>query len=196
MPNLNPSAILAELVFVLGLCFGCYEWGHHNESLVFEAYKSQQVSKAETQVADNKGALLDQERQQSAALAKIVENQRGTIDEITKRRDALLADNQRVSQQLRSFLTGASSTAALVSSSTAGARGSDEAGDATFSERLAKLSQFNTSQFGAADIDAAKITALQAIVDEDRRICTGALPGVGTKKSADAVPPTSAQPPA
>jgi hypothetical protein len=193
---LKPYAIVAEIVLVIGLCFGCYGWGHHNESLVFEAYKSQQNSRAETQVADNKGELLVQERQQSAALAKIVQDQKGTIDETTKRRDALLADNQRLSLQLRGYLTGARSTAALVSSSTAGTGGSDAANDAAFLERLAKLSEFNTGQFGAADVNIATITALQAIIAEDRRICTGALPGVGTKKSADAVPPTSAQPPA
>jgi hypothetical protein len=196
MPKLNPYVILAELAIVLGLCFGSYQWGSHNESLVFEAYKSQQASKAEEQVADNKGALLDQERQQSAALAKIVQDQKGNINEITQRRDALLADNQHLSLQLRRFLTGSSSTAALVSSSTAGTQGLDGASDAAFSERLAKLSEFNTAQFGAADLYIAQISALQAVVAEDRKICNGVLPGVGTKKSADAVPPTSAQPPA
>jgi hypothetical protein len=190
----NPWAILGGLLLTLAMCFGCYGWGHHNESLVFEAYKSQQAQKAETQVADNKGALLDQERQQSAALARTVEDQKGSISEIKKRRDALLADNQRLSLQLRKFL-GASVTAALVSSSAAGAGQPDAASEAALSGRLAALSGFVTSQFSAADIDTTTIAALQAIVEEDRRVCNGVLPGVGTKKSADAVPPTSAQPP-
>lgn len=192
----NPYVIIGELVLVIGLCFGSYEWGHHNESLVFEAYKSQQGSKAETQVADNKGALLDQERQQSAALAKIVQDQKGSIDEITKRRDALLADNQRVSLQLRKFLAGASVKPAGVPGTAAIAGQPQAEEDPAFLERLARLSQFNTGQFGTADVDIADYNALLAIAEDDRLRCDGSLPGIQKRKSADAVPPTSAQPPA
>lgn len=192
----DPRVIIGELLLVIGLCFGCYEWGSHNETLVFEAYKSQQAAKAETQVADNKGALLEDAKQQSAALAKIVENQKGNIDEITKRRDALIADNQHLAVQLRGYLTGAGVKPTGGHDTTTAAGQPEAEEDPAFLERLARLSQFSTNQFGTADVDIADYNALLAIAEDDRLRCDGTLPGIQKRKSADAVPPTSAQPPA
>jgi hypothetical protein len=195
MPTLNPWVLLGELVTIGLLCAACYLWGHHNEALVFDAYKATQSAKAETQVADNKGALLRQAQEQAAGLQSIASTRQEKLDEITTQRDKLLADNGAMSQRLRNFL-GASATAALVSRSTSGTDGPDAAAYAALSERLEQLAQFNTRQFAAADADLVDLNAAQGVIEQDRRVCTGELPGVQTKKSADAVPPTSAQPPA
>lgn len=197
MPTLNPWHLLAELALVLALCVGSYMWGSHNEALVFDAYKATQGQKAEAQVADNKGALLRQAQEQAAGMAAIAQNRQEKLDEITTQRDRLLADNAAVSDRLRKFL-GASATAALVQRSTAGTSGPDAKAYAALSDRLEQLARFNTERFAEADQLVVDFNAAVDVIAQDRRICDGSLPGINqqTKKSADAVPPTSAQPPA
>jgi hypothetical protein len=171
-----PWLILGAAVVVAGAAIGGYVYGHRAEEVQFNLYKTQQKAVAEQQVAANKGALLKQQQDDAAQMAKLTQSHGVQVNEITQRRDALLNANRDLSQRLWvAVSTGASQRATVVSQ--AGTRG-PVAADTSEVALPRRLAPWVIAEFTEADSDAALVTSLQAVVVHDREVCNGSIPGV------------------
>jgi hypothetical protein len=175
---LNPYLILGAVVAAAVLAGGSYFAGVHHESVVFDAYKSQQAAVAAQQVTSNHDAVAAVSASEAAGLRQIADTAKESAAEIQKRNDALVAANASLADQLRHRLTSPRVVTAGVSKAGTGTGSTDGSSDAALSVGLADLVKFNTAQFYAADNDTVTITGLQSVVTQDRQICNGALPGL------------------
>lgn len=172
---MNPWPLLAGLIAAISLVAAGFGFGHHVEYLKLSAYESAQKAAAEKQVADNKTALATQQVVQQQALQQITLNHVQETDELTKRRDALLLANSDLTQRL--FVRTASAGSGQSAVPKTGARG-PVAADPGYVALPRGLTPWLIGEFTEADSDAALVTALQAVVVEDRKICDGSLPGI------------------
>jgi hypothetical protein len=170
-----PWAILGAVVAIGAAAVGGYFYGHHVEALAFSAYQSAQAAAAEKQAAANKTALLAQQSANQAAMTKTSQTYAGEIDEITKRRDALIAANNSLTQRL--YVHVASPSSAKPGVPETGASGPVDA-SASEVELPQQLNGWITDRFAEADRNAALVTSLQQVIVEDRLICNGQLPGI------------------
>ena len=170
-----PWVLLGGVVAILAAAATGYFYGHHVEELEFAAYRSAQTAAAAKQVADNKSALLKQQQADQAAMAKINQTHGEALNEITKRRDALLAANRSLSQRLYVHVASAGSAESAVSAPGTGGSVDAQAGVAALDQRSA---EFFIDEFSAADRLAADYAALQQVIVNDRATCNGQLPGI------------------
>ena len=178
----NPWLILGAVLTVLALVAASFGYGEHVEHLKLVAYQKAQTAAAEKQVADNKTALLKQQQADQAALAQINQTHGEALNEITKRRDALLAANRSLTQRLWVHVASAGSAEPAVS--TPGTGGSVDA-QAGVAELDGQTAQFLISEASRADQLAADYAALQQVIVNDHAICNGQLPGI--TQTADGV---------
>jgi hypothetical protein len=164
---------LAALV-VLG---GAYYEGHHHEALAFEAYKAQQAAQAQKQVTTNHGAVAAISASEAEGLRRIAADAQESRNEIQKRNDALTAANADLSGRLWKYL-GARKQPASVPTVAAGGPDDHGASDAALPVGLQQFTGWLTGQFYEADKLAVNLTAAQAVIEQDRLVCNGALPGI------------------
>jgi len=177
-----PWIILGGVVAILAAAATGYFYGRHVESLEFAAYRSAQAAAAAKQAADNKSALLKQQQADQAAMAQINQTHGEALNEITKRRDALLAANRALTERLYVHVASAGSTEPAVSSPGTGGSVDAQAGVAELDGQTA---QFLISEASRADQLAADYAALQQVIVNDRATCNGQLPGIA--QAADGV---------
>jgi len=173
--SMLPWLILGALAVVAGAAVGGYVYGHHVEEVQFDLYKTAQQAAAEKQVAANKTALLAQQQADQAEMSRINQSHGVQLNEITQRRDALLAANRSLSQRLYVGVAGTGWQPAQLPET--GASGPVDAGD-TQAALSVGSSEFFIREFAQADADLATIGALQQVVVHDREVCNGQLPGV------------------
>lgn len=174
----NPYVVLGALVGAIGLALGGYFYGHHVETLVFDAYRAKQATLAAQQIVSNHDAVAAVSASEAAGLRQITTTQQESLNELTKRRDALVAANSDLAQRLQHYLASASRPATPMSQVAAGASGSDAASDPSLSVGLQQFTGWLTGQFYEADVLAVRLTAAQAVISQDRLVCNGELPGV------------------
>lgn len=179
---INPYAILGALVAAVGLALSGYFYGHHVETLAFDAYKSQQAASAEKQIVQNHDAVAAVAASEAEGLRQIAATQKENIDELTKRRDALVAANSDLAVRLQHYLASAGRPATSVPQVAAGTRGSDAAGDAALSVGLQQFTGWAADELYAADVLAVRLTAAQKVIEQDRLVCNGELPGIVVEK--------------
>jgi hypothetical protein len=170
--------LLGGLVLIIGVAVGAYVKGHHDETLVFDNYKSTQAAKAEKQVASNQTAVAAITASEAAALRATNAQLTESNHEATVRHDALVTERDALLKRLRAYVASAGSGRPVVPVVAAGGQRPDAQGNAALPDGLAELFDFNTRQFYDADKLANQVTALQAVVEQDRAICNGALPGL------------------
>lgn len=173
--------LLIGAVLLAGVAIGGYWKGHHDESMVFELYKSKQSTKAETQVASNQHAAAAITASEAQGLRNIAAQAQESRNEIQKRNDALVGTTAALSATVASLqrrLASARSERPQLPAPAAGGPSVDAAGDAALPVGLAELVKFNAEQFRQADEDTVTITALQQVVTQDRMICNGTVPGI------------------
>lgn len=175
---MNPWAILAGVGAALALALGGYFYGHHVESLAFEAFKAQKVAAAEKQVVSNHDAVAAISASEAAGLRTISATQQEQINDLTQRRDALVANNDDLARRLQQHLARPGKPAASVPQAATGTGRPDAAGDATLSVGLQQFTGWLTQRFYEADTLAVRLTAAQAVIQQDREICNGSLPGL------------------
>lgn len=168
-----PWVILALVVTVIGLCIGSYAYGHHVEGLVLAKYQSDQKAAAEQMKANNAAALLDQQTKQQAAIDKINSDHTGAINDITKRRDTLVAANRSLTQRLYVATASAIAGPAVFQTGSAG-----PVDNATGTAALSiGSSVFFDNEFADADKLAVTLTAAQKVIANALLLCNGKLPG-------------------
>jgi hypothetical protein len=170
-----PWVLLGGIVVIAGAALFGYVEGHRAEEAKFNLYKSQQAAAAEKQVAANKSALFVQQQADAAAVAKINQTHAENLNEITQRRDALLAANRSLAQRLYVRTADAGKQPAGVFKTGASGTVDAQAGAAALDQRS---SQFFIDEFSAADQLAADYAALQQVILHDREVCNGSVPGV------------------
>lgn len=176
-----PSFLYKLIGFAAALAIvaaGAWYQGHHNEALKFDAYRAEQKAAAARQVASNVTAVSAISASEAAGLRTIATVQQEQINDLTHRRDALLNERAQLTERLRINLARASSRPAAVPETASSAQGRDAAGGAALPVGLEQLVDWNTRQFYEADTIATRLTAAQAIIEQDRAICNGALPGI------------------
>lgn len=154
---------------------------HHIQTTAVNDYKSKQAVVAEKQVATNQTAVAAITASEAEGLRQIAATAQESRNEIQKRNDALVGTNAALTDtvgKLQRRIASASQQPVVVSQTATGGSVADGAGDPALPVGLADLVRFNTSQFKLADEDTVTITALQAVVAQDRQICNGSLPGV------------------
>lgn len=186
LSDLNPQAILAKVAIVGAAVAGAYFWGHHNgtasEKAVYDLYVSQQAAKGETQLADNKTALLFQQTQFDLQQTKLAKEHQDEIDSLATARDVAVRDGAVWSQRLRNYLaaTHSSTGGVVVHGSSTGtdqsATGSESPGGLL--DGVSSLNWYLTQRFHTADVNAATLNEAIDLIAKDRETCNGALPGV------------------
>lgn len=171
---LNPYVLLGGLLAVIAIATASFGFGHHVEYLSLVAYQKSQEAAAEKQLVANQTALNAQREADQAEMAHINQTHSGDLNEVTQRRDALLAANRNLTQRLW-VATSPSVAKPVVSSSGAGGP-VDAGGNQT--EIPPTLAPWLIDRFTEADNDATLVTALQQVVVHDREVCNGSLPGV------------------
>jgi len=154
---------------------------HHIKTSAVKSYQTQQVVVAQKQVITNQAAIAGISASEAAGLKQIAATAQESRNEIQKRNDALVGTNAALADtvsRLQHRLANASQQPVVVSKAAASGPVPDGAGNAALSVGLEQLVKFNTYQFKLADENAVTITALQAVVTQDRQICNGSLPGV------------------
>lgn len=176
-----PSFLYKLIGFVVALAIvaaGAWYEGHHGEALKFDAYRAEQKAVAAQQVAANVTAVSAISASEAAGLRTIATTQQEQINDLTQRRDALLNERAQLTERLRANLARASQQPAAVPQTASSTAGRDAAGNAALPVGLEQLVDWNTRQFYEADTIAARLTSAQAIIEQDRVICNGALPGI------------------
>lgn len=156
---------------------GAYYEGHHHEALAFDAYKAEQAAQAQKQITTNHDAVAAISASEADGLRKIAADAQESRNEIQKRNDALTAANAALSGRLWHYLS-ARKQPASVPTAAAGGPADHAAGDAALPVGLQQFTGWLTGQFYAADKLAVNLTAAQAVIEQDRLICNGALPGI------------------
>lgn len=180
MPPIPPIVwkALGVLAAMLLVAAGAFYEGHHLEAQVFQDYKDQQMALAEKQVASNQTAVAAITASEAEGLRQIAASRQEQANEVQKRNDALVAANGDLAHRLRTYVASARSTRALVSASTASGPGDHAASDAALPDGFSNLAQWITHELHDADINAVNLTAAQQVIEQDRQICSGALPGL------------------
>lgn len=164
----NPWVLLGTLVSALALATGGYFYGHHVEALAFEAYKAQQAAVAEKAEATAQAGARAAEQTAAAQLAATDSNYEDQINELKKRRDALVAavasDNERL------YVHIASPSGNGVPRTAAGSAGRD---DATTAELSPDTSAVLIDLATRADAVADQLGAAQQVIVQDRKTCNG-----------------------
>jgi hypothetical protein len=171
------GVLLAMAIVAAGATFEI----HRVKTQAVDAYKQSQTVVAQKQVITNQTAVAGISASEAAGLRQIAATAQESRNEIQKRNDALVGTNAALADtvsRLQHRLAGTNQQPVVVSKAAAGGREPDAASDATLPVGLADLVKFNAAQFLAADEDAVTITALQAVVTQDRQICNGSLPGL------------------
>lgn len=176
--ELKLALALAELVFVILIGAACYGWGHHNETLVYNAYVSKQDAAAQKQVGDNKTALLKQQQDDAAAMTALNDNHQEQLRDLQKANENARADAIASTSKLRQYITSTSRQPADVPDAAASGSVAAGTGAAPLRDGVSDLDQWLTSQWYDADQLTLTVTALQQIVTADRKTCNGSLPGV------------------
>jgi hypothetical protein len=179
MPVLPPVVwkIIGALAALLIVAGGAYYEGHHHEALAFDAYKAQQAVAAQKQVTTNHDAAAALSASEAAGLRRIAADAQESRNEIKKRNDALTAANADLSGKLWKYLN-AGKRPASVSASAAGGPVDHAAGGAALPVGLQQFTGWLTNQFYEADKLAVNLTAAQQVIEQDRLICNGSLPGI------------------
>lgn len=173
--------ILAGLLVFLGVAGGSAWLMHSHDSKVFQDYKDQQTALAAKQVISNKAAVAAITASEAQGLRTIAASAQESRNEIQKRNDALVGSNVALAStagRLRARLADAQRQPVVVPGAPASGSTADAASQPALPDGLEQLVKFNSAQFLAADENAVTITALQAVVTQDRAICNGALPGL------------------
>lgn len=168
---------LGVLAALLVVAAGAYYSGHHREALAFDAYKAQQAAQAQKQVTTNHDAVAAISASEAEGLRRIAADAQESRNEIQKRNDALIAANADLSGKLWRYLH-ASKQPASVPTVAAGGPADHGASDAALPVGLQQFTGWLTGQFYAADKLAVNLTAAQAVIEQDRLVCNGALPGI------------------
>ncbi len=165
---ISPQLILAWLFSAIGIIAGTAAFTHHVDSLAFQAYLEQQAAIAEKAAATSEAHARQVEEQDESKQANIVASYQEQLRELSKTHEVAVRAIRNSAQRMHvgdahPGATGMSKTTASPSRAYAAGTNGLSSDDAEFligeSERADKL--------------AAKITALQKIVTEDRIICDG-----------------------
>jgi hypothetical protein len=186
LSDLNPQAILAQAAIVGLLAGGAYLYGHHNgyasEKAAYDLYVSQQAQKGETQLADNKAALLFQQTQFDLQQTKLVKEHQDQIDSLTAARDAAVNNGAVWSERLRSYLAAAHTRAGApgvpAASTGTGQPPADSQSQGGLLDGVSSLNWWLTQRFHTADVNATTLNEAIDLIAQDRATCNGALPGV------------------
>ncbi|WP_017773857.1 lysis system i-spanin subunit Rz [Paraburkholderia kururiensis] len=167
---MNPLLISwgLRLGIVVAAALGGFFYGHHVESLAFDAYRAEQAATAEKQLATEQAHARAVEQaavaHQAAAEAQYQEN----LNELKKRRDALLAAGIAGGQRL--YVTTARAKPAGVPQPAASASGADTPVPAALSDGSAS---FFIDKFAEADQLVATLNLAEQVIAEDRKTCNG-----------------------
>lgn len=180
MPALSPLLwkVVGGLIALLLVASGSYYEGHHHEALAFQDYKNQQAAVAAKQVASNQTAVAAITASEAEGLRKIAATRQEQVDAIKKTNDALVAANSDLADKLQRYLTRTGGRRPIVHQAAAGPGGSDAASDAALPVGLQQFTGWLTGQFYEADRLAVNLTAAQQVIEQDRLICNGQLPGI------------------
>ena len=164
----NPYILLGEIAAAIAIAFGAYLYGHHVESLVFDAYKAQQAAVAEKAVADSEAKVRAAENDANVKLTAISSSYQEQINALQKTRDTLTAAVDAGNKRLYVHVTRPSTNS--VPATPAGGSSSD-------GETTAQLSPDTSRQLvdlaARADAIADQLAAAQAIIAQDRMTCNG-----------------------
>lgn len=177
LPIPTLDKILAVFAAFLIVAAGAYYEGHHHEALAFDAYKAGQQAQAQKQVTTNHDAVAAISASEADGLRRIAADAQESRNEIQKRNDALTAANADLSGKLWKHLS-AGQQPASVSTVAVGGPVDHAASDAALSVGLQQFTGWLTGQFYEADKLAVNLTAAQAVIEQDRQVCNGALPGI------------------
>ena len=187
--SLLPWLLLGAVLVVGGAAAGGYAYGHHVEALAFDAFKSQQTAVAEKELAD---AQADARQKEQVATSKMAftdasyQTQLQTLQD--QNHDLQQTETAAVvalhNGTLRLRYVSAGTGGASGNQITAAATGSDAAGaSGPTAELPVPVGGFLLAESARADelavLDAGRaqrVTALQAIVTQDRQTCNGVAP--------------------
>ena len=164
----NPWAIVGALVAAIGLAVGGYFYGHHVESLAFDAYRAQQVAVAQKAEADAQVAARAAEQTYDSKLADATAAYQENLDALTKRRDAL--ERQLADGSERVYVTVARPGSNGVPQAATAPGRADETVSAALSQRSA---EFFAGQFAEADRLASLVNLAEQVIAQDRQTCNG-----------------------
>lgn len=164
----NPWVIVGALVAAIGLAVGGYFYGHHVESLAFDAYRAQQAAVAQKAEADAQAAARAAEQNYDSKLADATAAYQENLDALTKRRDAL--ERQLADGSQRVYVTVARPRGNGVPETAASAGRTDQAVPAALSQRSA---EFFAGEFAEADQLVGLVNLAEQVIAQDRQTCNG-----------------------
>jgi hypothetical protein len=183
LSDLNPQALAVKAlvgVVVIGATFagGLYV-GYRHEKLVYDNFVLSQKSAAEQQKIANQSALQKLQSDYDKRANDLQQEYAQNAQNLQASRDAALADSAAYAGRLRQYLAGSHVRPELPgfasgpAGTAAGAQGSSGLLDG-----VSSLNWYLTQRFGQADSNAIALNEAIDLLDEDRRVCNGALPGV------------------
>lgn len=172
IPSLTSLKWLVGIALLMGLAAGGYLKGHHDESLVFQKYQSDQAAAAALQAAASQTRARQKEENyalnaaaiQRTAQTQLDDHEKTSADTITALRDGTL----RLYNQL-------ASAKRPVGVSQAGAS-AGRTDDARASELPVDTAAFLVSESHRADALAIKFNEAVAVIAQDRLTCDGSAP--------------------
>lgn len=172
IPSLTSLKWLACIALLMGLAAGGYLKGHHDESLVFEKYQSDQAAAAAQQAADSQARARRKEETyalnaaaiQRTAQAQLDDHEKTSADTITALRDGSL--------RLYNQLASARRTTGVPEAGASPVR----TDDARASELPVDTAAFLVSESHRADALAIKFNEAVAVIAQDRLTCDGSVP--------------------
>lgn len=175
-------ATLIKVGVIGAAIVGVFAYGHHvgytGEKAEFDKYVAAQEKLAKDQEAANKAALDQKQAEYKGTIDKVQKEKQDEVDQITAQRDAALADRARYAGQLRDFLARARAADAQVSGPSSGVGGGDGKAGAQFLDGVSILNQWLLVNLSRADVYATRLAEAQLIIQADRVMCDGKLPGV------------------
>jgi hypothetical protein len=153
--------------------FGMYRY----ESAKFTEYVDAQKLAAQKQKDANGVALDTLKTQQAATITSIHSEYTENAQHLQAARDAALAAAASYAGKLQQYIASSHQRASLPSAASAPA-GTADAPQGGLLDGLQSLNWYLTQRFTDADDNTDALNEAIAILIEDRKICTGALPGV------------------
>jgi hypothetical protein len=174
----NPWLILGGVAVVIGAAGAGYYYGHKNEKAAYDLYVSTQAKKADGQVIANKTALAKQTADLTAQMTQIKKDSKDAIKSISDQRDVANANSDQYAAKLRYYLAHPSVRTVVVPGAPAAASGSDGSGAGGLPDGVSDLNRYLVDRFYAADVNTTHLIAAQQIIEADRKVCNGSLPGI------------------
>lgn len=172
IPSITSIKWLAGIGLVAALAIGGYVKGHHDESMVFAKYQSDQKAQAAQQEAASQQRARQKEESAAQNIAAIQRTAQSQLDDHDQTSNATIAALRSGTLRLSSELANTRRAASVSQAATGPAR----TDDASTSELPVDTAAFLISESHRADTLAIHFNEAVAVIAQDRLTCDGSVP--------------------